>query len=210
MGFKVFEVNASSSRCKTAIIAELEGALNSHHVSNTGANVAPSSLTALLAAQKESDPTNFKLEKFFKSANEAENKTPVKKSKKRKNSLRRETIHNLTNKINLNFRRIPKKNSGDMGDSDEDADDFFEESRLSNIKKPAVPENSAVDETAQSVNIQRESLILFDEIDVIFKEDSGFWSAILHFVKRSKKPIVLTTTDEYLQVKFIIFSIEIQ
>ena len=51
-----------------------------------------------------------------------------------------------------------------------------------------------------SLNIQRESLILFDEIDVIFKEDHGFWSAILHFIKRSKKPIVMTTTDEYLQV----------
>ena len=51
------------------------------------------------------------------------------------------------------------------------------------------------------MNIQRESLILFDEIDVIFKEDVGFWSAIMHFIKRSRKPILLTTTDEYLQEK---------
>jgi hypothetical protein len=61
-----------------------------------------------------------------------------KKPKKRKNSLRRETIHNLTNKINLNFsrRRNEEEEGGDEGegveeertgsqDSDADADDFF-------------------------------------------------------------------------------------
>lgn len=52
-----------------------------------------------------------------------------------------------------------------------------------------------------SVNIHKESLILFDEIDVVFKEDVGFFSAINHFIKKSKKPIVLTTTDDFLQDK---------
>ena len=44
-------------------------------------------------------------------------------------------------------------------------------------------------------------MILFDEIDVVFKEDVGFWAAVNHFIKRSKKPIILTTNDEFLQEK---------
>ena len=51
------------------------------------------------------------------------------------------------------------------------------------------------------VKIHTESLILFDEIDVVFKEDVGFLSAINHFIKKSRKPIVLTTNDDYLQEK---------
>lgn len=50
-----------------------------------------------------------------------------------------------------------------------------------------------------SVNVHKESLILFDEIDVVFKDDVGFWSTVTHFVKKSKKPIVITTNDEFIQ-----------
>lgn len=133
--------------------------------------------------------------------------------------MRRETIHNLTNKINLNFSRRKNEEDEDEDeedeedsakhgsqDSDVDADDFFNKETNKNHKVKKVGEKKAscpaTPEAAnRSVNIQRESLILFDEIDVIFKEDVGFWSAIMHFIKRSRKPILLSTTDEYLQDK---------
>lgn len=34
---------------------------------------------------------------------------------------------------------------------------------------------------------------------MVFKEDVGFWSTVSHFVKKSKKPIVITTNDEFIQ-----------
>lgn len=142
LGFKVFEVNSSSPRCKSQIIQELEGVLNSHHVSS-GKN------------EQAKAETNFKMDKFFKSVEK-----PSAKTRKRKNSLRREAVmSNASNLINT------------------------------------------IDEDKNSVNIHKESLILFDEIDVVFKEDVGFWSAVNHFIKKSKKPIVLTTSDEFIQEK---------
>jgi len=59
LGFKVFEVNSSSSRCKSQIIQELEGALSSHHVSNN-----QNKLTNLI----NKETAEFKLDKFFKSS----------------------------------------------------------------------------------------------------------------------------------------------
>nr|DBA21827.1 TPA: hypothetical protein GDO54_012956 [Pyxicephalus adspersus] len=39
------------------------------------------------------------------------------------------------------------------------------------------------------------SLILFEEVDVIFDEDSGFLSAIKTFMSTTKRPVILTTSD---------------
>lgn len=54
-------------------------------------------------------------------------------------------------------------------------------------------------EAKSAVNVHKESLILFDEIEIVFKEDTGFWATVTHFVKKSKKPIIITTNDEFVQ-----------
>lgn len=41
------------------------------------------------------------------------------------------------------------------------------------------------------------SLILFEEVDVIFDDDSGFLSAIKTFMTTTKRPVILTTSGEY-------------
>lgn len=40
------------------------------------------------------------------------------------------------------------------------------------------------------------SLILFEEVDVIFEEDSGFLAAIKTFMTTTKRPVILTTSGE--------------
>lgn len=41
------------------------------------------------------------------------------------------------------------------------------------------------------------SLILFEEVDVIFDDDSGFLAAIKTFMTTTKRPVILTTSGEY-------------
>lgn len=219
-------MNSSSLRCKSQIIQELEGALNSHHVSNNS-----NALKALV-----SDPINkefeSKIDKFFKLSSSSDkkapqlkqnttvensppgkgrgrpkkikdkndsNELPLKKTqKKRKISLRKETVLSR-------HRTKHQKNNNEDDDDDEENDKGDEETgnepspcKDSPSKDVLAPEQG---NNSSSVNIHKESLILFDEIDIVFKEDVGFWAAINYFVKKSKKPIVLTTNDEFLLEK---------
>ncbi|XP_069728581.1 ATPase family AAA domain-containing protein 5 isoform X2 [Phaenicophaeus curvirostris] len=46
------------------------------------------------------------------------------------------------------------------------------------------------------------SLILFEEVDIIFDEDAGFLSAIKTFMATAKRPVVLTTNDPTFSLMF--------
>uniref|UniRef100_A0A8D0GH45 ATPase family AAA domain-containing protein 5 n=1 Tax=Sphenodon punctatus TaxID=8508 RepID=A0A8D0GH45_SPHPU len=46
------------------------------------------------------------------------------------------------------------------------------------------------------------SLILFEEVDIIFDEDAGFLSAIKTFMATAKRPVILTTNDPHFSTMF--------
>ncbi|XP_063079559.1 ATPase family AAA domain-containing protein 5 [Engraulis encrasicolus] len=46
------------------------------------------------------------------------------------------------------------------------------------------------------------SLILFEEVDVIFDDDSGFLAAIKTFMSTTKRPVILTTSDPMFRTSF--------
>jgi hypothetical protein len=49
-----------------------------------------------------------------------------------------------------------------------------------------------------SAKKQKQSLILFEEVDVLYKEDTNFWATVYSLIAISKRPIIMTCNDESL------------
>ncbi|KAI1105696.1 P-loop containing nucleoside triphosphate hydrolase protein [Jackrogersella minutella] len=76
---------------------------------------------------------------------------------------------------------------------------FFKPKPAMSQKQTQKPTDStSVKETKKPAKAQKQSLILLEEVDVLYEEDKQFWATIISMIAQSKRPFVITCNDETL------------
>ncbi|XP_067859953.1 ATPase family AAA domain-containing protein 5 isoform X2 [Heptranchias perlo] len=209
LGFKVFEVNASSQRSGRQILSQLKEATQSHQVDKQGVSTLK---PAFFNNYSSNRPLSAQTAKSPRKANSP--KKLVSSPKKPPLSPRgRGLKKNLTPMSLANFFKAPSK-------SNKSEETEILEVREMNDKpwknckaqksSPQVAEVTKIPFASESKDTGSEessrksatSLILFEEVDVIFDEDAGFLNAIKTFMATAKRPVILTTTDPNFSLMF--------
>ncbi|XP_056609371.1 ATPase family AAA domain-containing protein 5 isoform X3 [Triplophysa dalaica] len=195
LGFKVFEVNSSSQRSGRQILSQLKEATQSHQVDIQGVN-----------SQKPS---------YFSSYTSTSINTKPGASPRKVNSPRR--VVSSPRKPPQSPRSNPLRRGGlaptslaSFFKAGARPDNQDKKAQTGNKRLKTYPKKETVKKgtegscpTPASTKITAEdqgkraatSLILFEEVDIIFDDDTGFLAAIKTFNATTKRPVILTTSD---------------
>ncbi|NXW93081.1 ATAD5 protein, partial [Alopecoenas beccarii] len=190
LGFKIFEVNASCQRSGRQILSQLKEATQSHQVDKKGVNAHKPCFFNSCSSAK-SPKKMYSPKKVI-----SPRKPPLSpKGGGLKRSLPPKTLANyfkISSKRKDNDGTVTsqEKNKGNTQDSREEKKD----AQIKSINKEA--------EGGEHNRKSATSLILFEEVDIIFDEDAGFLSAIKTFMATAKRPVVLTTNDPTFSLMF--------
>ncbi|NXL07668.1 ATAD5 protein, partial [Mesembrinibis cayennensis] len=190
LGFKIFEVNASCQRSGRQILSQLKEATQSHQVDKKGINAHKPCFFNSCSSAK-SPKKMYSPKKVI-----SPRKPPLSpKGAGLKRSLPPKTLANyfkISSKRKGNDGAVTsqEKNKGNTQNSHEEKKD----AQIKSINKEV--------EGGEHNRKSATSLILFEEVDIIFDEDAGFLSAIKTFMATAKRPVILTTNDPTFSLTF--------
>ncbi|XP_063816944.1 ATPase family AAA domain-containing protein 5 isoform X2 [Pseudophryne corroboree] len=193
LGFKVFEVNASCQRSGRQILAQLKEATQSHQVDQQGVNIHKPCFFTSYSTGKS--PRKLLSPKRVVSSPRKPPLSP------RGSGLKK----GLAPKSLVNFFKAATKQTADDKKPDIAKEIQSNSARKSHDGKSSIIPPVATDKGTGADESQRKSatsLILFEEVDVIFDDDSGFLNAIKMFMSTTKRPVILTTSDPMFGMVF--------
>ncbi|KAM4822957.1 ATPase family AAA domain-containing protein 5 [Urocitellus parryii] len=197
LGFKIFEVNASSQRSGRQILSQLKEATQSHQVDKQGVN-----------SQKPCFFNSYNIGKSPKKLNSPKKvvtsprKLPPSspKSNGQKRGIPPKT---LANYFKVSSKSKNNEEIGELLESNKGIKNSLEQKQITQTKSASVPNSNIKEFGAEEPNRKNAtSLILFEEVDVIFDEDAGFLNAIKTFMATTKRPVILTTSDPTFSLLF--------
>ncbi|XP_067403489.1 ATPase family AAA domain-containing protein 5 isoform X2 [Emydura macquarii macquarii] len=190
LGFKIFEVNASCQRSGRQILSQLKEATQSHQVDKQGVNAHKPCFFNSCSSTKSPKKINSPRKAI------SPRKPPLSpKATGLKRSLPPKTLANyfkIASKPESNEETVKsqKKPKANIQNSSKEKMDIQTKSTNKEV------------EGEESNRKNATSLILFEEVDVIFDEDAGFLSAIKTFMATAKRPVILTTNDPTFSLMF--------
>ncbi|KAM5215737.1 ATPase family AAA domain-containing protein 5 [Hipposideros larvatus] len=197
LGFKIFEVNASSQRSGRQILSQLKEATQSHQVDKQGVN-----------SQKPCFFNSYNIGKSPKKLNSPKKVVtsprklppPSPQSSGPKRALPPKTLVNY-----FKVSSKPKNNEeiGERLENNKGMKTYFEQKQIIQTKSTNTTNSNVKEFGAEEPSKKNAtSLILFEEVDVIFEEDAGFLNAIKTFMATTKRPVILTTSDPTFSLMF--------
>ncbi|XP_033481293.1 ATPase family AAA domain-containing protein 5b isoform X1 [Epinephelus lanceolatus] len=191
LGFKVFEVNCSSQRSGRHVLSQLKEATQSHLVEISGKDPL-----------KPAYFNNYNINSCTPKSETLPGKTMRPKNVTSTSKKREAQKYNRKGKVNpaavtlANYFKMKAK-----------ADHLhFGGPSASPSEKPVSKKlgnpSPGSDQTVPQNKKTATSLILFEEVDVIFDDDVGFLAAIKTFMTTTKRPVVLTTNDPSFKERF--------
>ncbi|KAL5474034.1 hypothetical protein EMCRGX_G028606 [Ephydatia muelleri] len=174
LGFKVFIVDSTTLRSRQNIVSVLREATLSHQVTkqlSTATEQHSAQPTAIVTATKPSRTVANNLLSFFKPQEATTISTASCDSRTKRGKQHKDGRH----------RR---------GDKD----------KCSSEDKPPVP--SSVQDTnlpppqSSEVALVVATVIILEEVDILFEDEKGFWAAIYEIIASTKRPIVMTSNAD--------------
>uniref|UniRef100_A0A8B9LE45 ATPase family AAA domain containing 5a n=2 Tax=Astyanax mexicanus TaxID=7994 RepID=A0A8B9LE45_ASTMX len=201
LGFKVFEVNCSSQRSGRQILSQLKEATQSHQVDIQGVNAHKptyfNSYSSSSTTKAGSSPRKVNSPRRVVSSPRKPPQSP--RGAARKGGLAPTSLANF-------FKMGGRPTAKDAGIQDKKAQtaDKASSKKSAKVTQSACKSQEPVTNTTTEEQGKRTatSLILFEEVDVIFDDDSGFLAAVKTFMTTTKRPVILTTSDPTFSTMF--------
>ncbi|KAM8817292.1 LOW QUALITY PROTEIN: ATPase family AAA domain-containing protein 5 [Rhynchonycteris naso] len=198
LGFKIFEVNASSQRSGRQILSQLKEATQSHQVDKQSVN-----------SQKPCFFNSYNIGKSPKKLSSPKKvltspkKLPPPSSPQSSRPKRALPPKHLANYFKVSSKPKNNEEIEEILENNKGIKNFFEQKQIIQTKSTNTTKSNVKEFGAEESNRKNAtSLILFEEVDVVFEEDAGFFNAVKTFMATTKRPVILTTSDPAFSLMF--------